>query len=310
MKTIVFIVFSLLITLLLILILWLIFPIDKSLSLEQKNLFWLNIAISGLSIWFCLLLIQAIPYLVMTPKLGFFVGNLIKLFFFSACGFSIFRLILIFKTGSSVNSNADAIVQIIINFILLIGIMWLLITAAIPSPYGLIKVDAPFHGTYFTMHGGGNIFVNHHHKVPAQAFALDFVKLGPQGFSSSQGNQLTDYYCFDDTLFAPIKGTVIEARGSLPDNELESTNKEEPKGNFIKIKDYSDNIITLAHFKKDSLLVNVGDRITQGTPIGKCGNSGNSSEPHIHIQANKATGESLSLIIADQKVFRGTIIKN
>ena len=39
----------------------------------------------------------------------------------------------------------------------------------------------------------------------------------------------------------------------------------------------------IAHLKKGSVLVEAGDRVQEGEPIGACGNSGNTSEPHIHI---------------------------
>src|SRR5699024_4210978 len=45
-------------------------------------------------------------------------------------------------------------------------------------------------------------------------------------------------------------------------------------------KEYS----VIAHFKKESINVDEGDIVQQGQVIGRCGNSGNSSEQHIHFQ--------------------------
>ncbi|MFE7425215.1 M23 family metallopeptidase [Streptomyces sp. NPDC057545] len=39
-----------------------------------------------------------------------------------------------------------------------------------------------------------------------------------------------------------------------------------------------------AHLRRDSLRVAAGDRVTAGQEIAECGNSGNSSEPHLHFQ--------------------------
>lgn len=39
----------------------------------------------------------------------------------------------------------------------------------------------------------------------------------------------------------------------------------------------------LCHFQNGSIKVKAGDRVTRGQPLGLCGNSGNSSEPHLHI---------------------------
>lgn len=40
----------------------------------------------------------------------------------------------------------------------------------------------------------------------------------------------------------------------------------------------------LAHLEKGSVNVSVGDYVEQGMLIGKVGNSGTTSEPHLHIQ--------------------------
>ena len=42
--------------------------------------------------------------------------------------------------------------------------------------------------------------------------------------------------------------------------------------------------VLLAHLRKGSLGVSVGDRVVVGEPIGQCGNSGNSTQPHVHVQ--------------------------
>ncbi|MFD8231046.1 M23 family metallopeptidase [Streptomyces sp. NPDC059696] len=39
-----------------------------------------------------------------------------------------------------------------------------------------------------------------------------------------------------------------------------------------------------AHLRRGSLTVREGDRVRAGQPIARCGNSGNSSEPHLHFQ--------------------------
>ena len=55
-------------------------------------------------------------------------------------------------------------------------------------------------------------------------------------------------------------------------------------GNHVILycKGYS---ILLAHLKKNSVSVSVGDHVEEGHFIGKVGNTGNTSEPHLHIHA-------------------------
>lgn len=42
--------------------------------------------------------------------------------------------------------------------------------------------------------------------------------------------------------------------------------------------------LAYAHLQRASITVAVGDRVVAGQQIARCGNSGNSSEPHLHVQ--------------------------
>ena len=43
--------------------------------------------------------------------------------------------------------------------------------------------------------------------------------------------------------------------------------------------------VLLAHLRQGSARVRIGQHVEVGTPLGECGNSGNSTEPHLHLQA-------------------------
>jgi murein DD-endopeptidase MepM/ murein hydrolase activator NlpD len=55
------------------------------------------------------------------------------------------------------------------------------------------------------------------------------------------------------------------------------------RGNFVIIKHAEKEYSFIAHLKKDSVAVKAGDKVKQGQVIGLCGNSGHSTEPHIHF---------------------------
>jgi murein DD-endopeptidase MepM/ murein hydrolase activator NlpD len=55
-----------------------------------------------------------------------------------------------------------------------------------------------------------------------------------------------------------------------------------------------------AHLKLDSVRVKVGDKVARGQVIGLCGNSGNSSEAHLHFQIQNT---SVFEAEASMKVF-------
>ena len=67
-------------------------------------------------------------------------------------------------------------------------------------------------------------------------------------------------------------------------------------GNTVIIKTANDEYLFFAHFKQHSIKVKQGQQVKQGELLGLCGNSGNSTEPHLHFQIqnvenmNKATG--------------------
>jgi murein DD-endopeptidase MepM/ murein hydrolase activator NlpD len=45
------------------------------------------------------------------------------------------------------------------------------------------------------------------------------------------------------------------------------------------------NTVMLAHLSQGSVVLDVGARVAVGDPIGRVGNTGNTSEPHLHIHA-------------------------
>lgn len=54
-------------------------------------------------------------------------------------------------------------------------------------------------------------------------------------------------------------------------------------GNAVIIRHAENEVSLLAHFQQGSIRVHRGERVKQGQVLGLCGNSGNSSEPHIHF---------------------------
>lgn len=82
-------------------------------------------------------------------------------------------------------------------------------------------------------------------------------------------------------------------------------NEEQPAGNYVIIKHENGEYSMLAHFKQSSILVKEGQKVMQGEIIGLCGNSGNSSEAHIHFQVMDSpdlyTSRSIRIQFADEE---------
>ncbi len=173
-------------------------------------------------------------------------------------------------------------------------------------------------GRFYIVHGGGNEVINHHYSISAQKFALDLVALTPWGFSARgvMSGNLNDYLIYGAPLYSPCTGTIIEATGVYPDLNPFHMDPENPAGNFLAIAmDKSDAIIILAHLQQGSLEVKSGDRVIAGQRIAKVGNSGNTTEPHLHIHAIRKdtgsflfTGEGLPITFEDQFFSRNALV--
>jgi hypothetical protein len=129
--------------------------------------------------------------------------------------------------------------------------------------------------------GGDDVSVNYHAAVPDQRWAYDLA-VAPYFTGSSS---LSDYGCYGVTVVAPAAGVVAVAHEGEPDQTpgQPSNNFEAPFGNYVAIRLETDTYLIIAHLKTGSVTVTVGQPVEEGQPIGQCGNSGNTSEPHIHI---------------------------
>ncbi len=119
---------------------------------------------------------------------------------------------------------------------------------------------------------------------PSECYAYDIVK-EPYDINSKE---LTDFGVYLADVYCPVSGTIID----LKDNEEDiSPNTEDFKsslGNYIFMEiEETGTYLILAHLEKDSINFNVGDYVSKGMKIARVGNSGTTSEPHLHIQHQK-----------------------
>jgi len=143
-------------------------------------------------------------------------------------------------------------------------------------------------GEFYILHGGSNETINHHCVVSAQKYALDILQLNRYGLRSNNliPKKLNDFKIYGTNIYSPCDGLVIEASDHHPDLELGSEDPDHPAGNYLAIaKKESDIIVILAHLMPNSLTVKKGDIVQEGQLLGKVGNTGNTSEPHLHLHA-------------------------
>ena len=153
-----------------------------------------------------------------------------------------------------------------------------------PDRSEAVIIDAAFRGEWEVFHGGRSPLLNHHYGIPSQQFALDLDRAlhGPP--PEKIADKLESYTAFGELLYAPSDGTVVEVVNDLPDNPIGKTDAVNLIGNHVTIEIRKDRYVLMAHLLRGSVGVKTGDRVRRGQQIAKCGNSGNTSEPHLHLQ--------------------------
>jgi len=118
-------------------------------------------------------------------------------------------------------------------------------------------------------------------------YAYDFVKKIDSKTYKGDGLYLSDYYAFGESILSPVSGYVVDMRQDLVDNIIGDVDRINNWGNYIIIKSDGGFFVEISHLMQYSLSVTVGDYIQSNSIIAKCGNSGYSPEPHIHIQVQE-----------------------
>jgi Peptidase family M23/Protein of unknown function (DUF3887) len=159
------------------------------------------------------------------------------------------------------------------------------------------KMKLPFKGEWSVTWGGDTKEQNYHVESIAQKNAFDFLIYDEKGSThKGTGEANEDYYAFGKELYAPCDGEVVLVVDGVKDNIPGVLNPIYIPGNTVIIKIATGEFAFFAHFKQHSIVVKQGQKVSAGALLGLCGNSGNSSEAHLHFHLQntedmtKATG--------------------
>lgn len=177
-------------------------------------------------------------------------------------------------------------------------------TAPIPVGRGPIAVSSPLRGDHWLAGNGPSNTSGHRralipidgHAAIGQRFAIDWVRLRDDGktFSGDEKDN-KNYRAYGTEALAVADGVVTEIKDGIPENVpgLDSRavpiNLETVGGNHVILDIGGGHYAFYAHLQPGSLRVKLGEKVRRGQIVGLVGNSGNSTEPHLHFHIGNAS---------------------
>jgi murein DD-endopeptidase MepM/ murein hydrolase activator NlpD len=148
-----------------------------------------------------------------------------------------------------------------------------------------LALGLPFKGQWAVLWGGDTYDVNRHVFDRSQRRAADLLRVGPDGLTHrGDGASNSDYYAYGEEVLAVADGTVVTAIDGVPDNEPGAENPYVMPGNTVVVEHAASVFSAYGHMQPGTIRVKVGGSVRRGATLGLCGNSGSSSEPHLHFQ--------------------------
>ena len=174
----------------------------------------------------------------------------------------------------------------------------------------LIPLDLayPFNGRWLTQNSPANRVPSHGTTLYASSFAIDFVPVDDSGRTAPitlasllYPEPAARFPGFGRPVLAPVDGTIVAVHDAEPDHAAfrglpsvryaltqarrAATGWPALAGNHVMIRTRSGPVVALCHVQQHSVRVRLGERVEVGQVLAGCGNTGNSTEPHLHLQA-------------------------
>jgi murein DD-endopeptidase MepM/ murein hydrolase activator NlpD len=164
----------------------------------------------------------------------------------------------------------------------------------------------PVTGRWIVMNGPADHVPSHGTHAHGQTFALDLVCDPEDGSRPAFGEGAAfrapeEFPGFGREVLAPADGRVVAVHDGAKDHRTRSTRlavawmmlaamarelagSRHVLGNHVVLDLGDGAYAVLAHLERGSVAVRPGQEVRRGELVGRCGNSGNSSEPHLHLQ--------------------------
>ena len=172
-----------------------------------------------------------------------------------------------------------------------------------------ILLDLPFRGLWMARNSPARRVPSHGTHALGVTYAVDFVGVDARGLPAPRTWRTVlavdapeGFSGFGRPILAPVAGTVVAAHDGEPDHSARRSQLTlvpyvlgqakrvrqgvaAVAGNHVVIGLAPDGpFVLLAHLRRGSVRVAPGDVVAAGDQVGECGNSGNSTQPHVHVQ--------------------------
>ena len=167
-------------------------------------------------------------------------------------------------------------------------------------------LQLPFLGKWRVLNGGSGS--NRHAASRAARYGYDFAIVGiDERRFKTDGRKNEDYYAFGKDIYAPAGGVIAQVVDGVEDNTPGQINPYFALGNLVVIDHQNGEFSVLAHLAKGSIKVKERQKVKAGDPLGSCGNSGDSMEPHVHyhLQDQPLLVQGSGLPVVFQHYFSG-----
>ena len=173
----------------------------------------------------------------------------------------------------------------------------------------MIELALPFTGPWRVENSPARRVPSHGIDVYGERYAIDFVAVTARHRTAEVRDWRTvlateppdRFVAFGRPVLSPAPGTVVAVHDTEPDHEARRsqlalipyalTQASRARagwralaGNHVIIA-LADAYVAVAHLQTGSARVTPGQRVSTGDPLAACGNSGNSTQPHVHVQA-------------------------
>ncbi len=174
----------------------------------------------------------------------------------------------------------------------------------------MVAVDLvfPFEGRWLTRNSPADRVPSHGTTLLATSYAIDFVPVDDAGRTAPftfgslvRPEPATRFPGFGRPVLAPARGVVVAVHDTasdhasvrgLPSLGYALTQRRRARagwvelaGNHVMIQTAGGPVVAVCHLQHGSVRVRPGQEVRAGEVLGRCGNSGNSTEPHVHVQA-------------------------